>query len=257
MENVKAGGNREPGASGRIAVFGATSGIARALADRLAGEGERLILIGREGAALDALARELEGRHGGRPPCMVWDVLDFGGHGERFRALVSEHSLEGLFFAAGVMFSQDECDGDPAKTRLTMDTNLTGPVIVMDLFAGYFRLRGSGFISCVSSVAGDRGRGKVLAYGASKAGLSAYLAGLRHRLAGSGVFVQTVKPGFVRTRMTMGLRSPLMAEPGPVARDIASALRRRRPVVYTPFFWKYIMLVIKALPDAVFRRLKI
>lgn len=250
-------GNGGEGPSGGIAVFGATSGIARAVADLLAGQGETLILIGRESAALDSLAREMEARHGSKPACMAWDVLEFDGHAERFRALAAEHSLKGLFFAAGVLFPQDDCDRDPAKTRLTLDTNLTGPMIVMDLFAGHFRERGSGFISCVSSVAGDRGRGKVLAYGASKAGLTAYLAGLRHRLAGTGVFVQTVKPGFVRTRMTKGMQSPLMAEPGRVARDITDAIRRRRQVVYTPFIWKYIMLVIKALPDAVFRRMRI
>jgi len=257
VEVVKPDGNGAAVAAGRIAVFGATSGIAVAVADRLAGEGESLILIGREAAALEALAGDMEARHGGRPACMVWDVLDFDGHAEKFRALASGHSIKGLFFAAGVLFPQDECDRDPLKTRLTFDTNLTGPAIVMDLFAGYFRERGTGFISCVSSVAGDRGRGKVLAYGAAKAGLSAYLAGLRHRLAGTGVFVQTVKPGFVRTRMTEGMKSPLMAGTARVAKDIAEAMRRRRSVVYTPFIWKYIMLIIKALPDAVFRRLRI
>jgi decaprenylphospho-beta-D-erythro-pentofuranosid-2-ulose 2-reductase len=105
-------------------------------------------------------------------------------------------------------------------------------------------------------VAGDRGRGKVLAYAASKAGLTAYLAGLRHRLAGTGVLVQTIKPGFVRTRMTLGLKSGLTAEPERVARDIAVALRLRREVIYTPWFWKWIMLIIKAIPSPIFRRLK-
>lgn len=243
--------------SGSIAVFGATSGIARAVADRLAEEGETLVLIGRDGKSLEAMALEFEAKHGRKPPCVVWDVLDFAGHADRFRALAAGHVLKGLFFAAGVLFPQDECDSDPAKTRLTLDTNLTGPAVIMDLFAGHFRARGAGFISCLSSVAGDRGRGKVLAYGASKAGLSAYLAGLRHRLEGAGVFVQTVKPGFVRTRMTEGVESPLMGEPGKVAADIVSALRKRRAVVYTPFFWKYIMAVIKMLPNPVFKRLRI
>lgn len=250
MEGVTAG---RPG----IAVFGATSGIARAVAERMASEGESLILIGRDPAALEGMARDLEKTSGKRFPVVSWDVTDFTGHAERFRALSEAHELKGVFFAAGVLFPQDECDRDPEKTRLTLETNLTGPAVILDMFAGYFRRKGSGFISCVSSVAGDRGRGKVLAYAASKAGLSAYLAGLRHRLTGTGVFVQTVKPGFVRTRMTEGIKSALMAEPEKVAREITSAIRNRREVIYTPAIWKWIMLIIRNIPNPLFRRMKL
>lgn len=239
-----------------IVLFGATSGIARAVAARLAAEGESLILIGRDPAALESMARDVENSSGVRPACMAWDVLDHAGHAGRFRELAASHSFRGIFMAAGVLFPQEECDRDPEKTRLTFETNLTGPAIVLDLFAGHFRALGSGFISCVSSVAGERGRGKVLAYAASKAGLTAYLAGLRHRLAGAGVLVQTVKPGFVRTRMTEGMKSPLMAEPERVAKDIVKALRRRREILYTPWIWKWIMRVIRSLPEPIFRRMR-
>jgi short-subunit dehydrogenase len=243
---------KEP--AGRVAVFAATSGIARAVAARLRAAGEDLILIGRDAEALRALAREL-GDEG--IPQVTWDVLDFGSHAAKFGALAAAHRLSGLFFAAGVLFPQDECERDPAKARLTFDANLTGPALILDLFAARFRAQGYGWISCVSSVAGDRGRGKVLAYGAAKAGLSAYLAGLRHRLAGTGVFVQTVKPGFVRTRMTTHVKSRLMAEPEAVARDIEKALRARREVVYTPGIWRWIMLIIRLIPSPVFRRMKL
>jgi short-subunit dehydrogenase len=246
-----------PGGAGAVAVFGATSGIARPVADGLAASGHALILIGRDGPALEAMAADLERKHGKRPATLVWDVLDHAGHAARYRALAAAHSLAGLFFAAGILFPRDECDRDPEKTRLTFETNLTGPAILLDLFAGHFRRQGRGWISCVSSVAGDRGRGKVLAYGAAKAGLSAYLAGLRHRLAGTGVFVQTIKPGFVRTRMTAGVESVLMAEPDRVAREILAALRKRREVIYTPGIWKWIMLIIRLIPAPVFRRLKL
>lgn len=261
-EGAEAGNGR--GRGGAIAVFGATSGIARPVADLWAARGESLILIGRDGAALEAMASDLERAHGRRPAVAEWDVLDFRGHADRFRALAEAHAgagngagLQGIFFAAGAQFPQDECDADPDKTRLVFDTNLTGPAIVLDLFAGHFRRQGRGWISCVSSVAGDRGRGKVLAYGASKAGLSAYLDGLRFRLTGAGVFVQTIKPGFVRTRMTAGVKSALMAEPEPVARAIVSALDRRRETVYVPGMWRWIMLVIRWIPAPVFRRMKI
>lgn len=249
--------------SGGVAIFGATSGIARPVADLLAARGGSLILIGRDKAALEAMASDLERAHGRRPTVMEWDVLDFDGHAERFQSLVAAHGggegdpgLQGIFFAAGAQYPQDECDVDPVKTRRLFDTNLTGPAIVLDLFAGHFRRKGGGWISCVSSVAGDRGRGKVLAYGASKAGLSAYLDGLRFRLTGTGVFVQTIKPGFVRTRMTAGMQSALMAEPEPVARAIVSALDRRRETVYVPGIWKWIMLIIRWIPAPIFRRMK-
>jgi decaprenylphospho-beta-D-erythro-pentofuranosid-2-ulose 2-reductase len=242
--------------AGAVAVFAATSGIARPVADLLAAQGETLILIGRDGAALEAMAAELERGHKRRPAVAVWDVLDHKGHAARFRGLAAAHTLQGVFFAAGLLFPQDECDKDPEKTRLTMETNLTGPAIILDLFAQHFRAQGRGWISCVSSVAGERGRGKVLAYGAAKAGLTAYLAGLRHRLAGTGVFVQTVKPGFVRTRMTAGKETPLMAEPDKVAREIVAALRGRREVIYTPGIWKWIMLAIRCMPAPIFRRMK-
>ncbi len=244
------------GVTGGIAVIGATSGIARAVAERLAAEGEDLILMGRDGAALAEQAEGLHKAGGRKPACMIWDVLDHAGHAGKFRELAAAHALKGVFLAAGIQFPQDECDGDAAKTRLTFDTNLTGPAIILDLFAAHFREKKGGFISCVSSVAGERGRGKVLAYAASKAGLTAYLDGLRHRLAGTGVLVQTIKPGFVRTRMTAGLRSGLTAEPERVARDIVAALRAGREEIYTPWFWKWIMLIIKAIPSPIFRKLK-
>jgi decaprenylphospho-beta-D-erythro-pentofuranosid-2-ulose 2-reductase len=255
------GGGQGPGGGGgshgrAVAIFGATSGIARPVAERLAAQGETLILIGRDGAALEAMAGSLERTHGRRPAVAVWDVLDHAGHAGRFRSLAAAHSLQGVFFAVGAQFPQDECERDPEKTRITMDTNLTGPAIILDLFAGHFRRQGSGWISCVSSVAGERGRGKVLAYGASKAGLTAYLDGLRHRLAGTGVFVQTIKPGFVRTRMTAGMSSPLMADAEPVARRIVAALRARREEVYVPAIWKWIMLIIRWMPNPIFRRMK-
>jgi short-subunit dehydrogenase len=241
----------------RIAVFGATSGIAREVARKFLADGEDLVLIGRSREALADMARELAKVAGREVPYLVWDVLDFAAHAARFEELKAEHAIKGVFFAAGVQIPQEECDRDPEKTRLTLDTNLTGPAIIIGLFAAWFRSRGTGFISCVSSVAGDRGRGKVLAYAASKAGLTAYLAGLRHRLANTGILVQTVKPGFVKTRMIGDLRSRLIASPERVAADIVSAIRLRREVIYTPFFWRYIMAVIKAIPAPVFRRMKL
>ncbi len=240
----------------RIVIFGATSGIARAVAEEFLAQGDELLLVGRSADALKILARDLEVLGGGKPvPWFIWDVLDFEGHAFRFRELISTHDVKGLFMAAGVLIPQKDCDADPAKTTLTFNSNLTGPAAVMGLFAEYFKEKRSGFISCLSSVAGDRGRGSITAYAASKAGLSAYLEGLANRIQHDGVLIQTVKPGYVRTAMTEGLQSMLIASPAKVARDIVKAIRCRREMIYTPFYWRYIMGVIRLIPESIFRKL--
>ena len=240
----------------RVVIFSATSGISRAVAEEFLAQGEELLLVGRSAEALKILAQDLQVLQGGQPiPWFIWDVLDFEGNEYRFRELISTYDVKGLFMAAGVLIPQPDCDADPAKTILTFSTNLTGPAAVMGLFAAHFKQKKCGFISCLSSVAGDRGRGSITAYAASKAGLSAYLQGLANRLQKSGVLIQTVKPGYVRTPMTEGLQSPLMASPAKVAQDIVRAIRCKREVIYTPFYWRYIMGVIKRIPEPLFRKL--
>lgn len=243
---------------GAIVVFGATSGIASAVVRELLtrSKNSQIILVGRSASALTELSTSLEKQFEVSLKTIIWDVLDFDNHSKHFQKLISEHKLAGLFFAIGMQFSQAECDIDPIKLALTISTNFTGPTIIIGLFAEYFKTQKSGWISCISSVAGDRGRGKVLAYAAAKAGLSSYLDGLRHRLEGSGVWVQTIKPGWVKTRMTENMHGPLIASPEKVAKEIVSALEAKSRVVYTPFFWKYIMLVIKLMPYPIFKRLK-
>ncbi len=239
----------------KIVIFSATSGIARAVAEKFQERGEELLLVGRSAGDLQTLARDLE-ILGGRPvPWFIWNVLDSAGHARRFEELRSTYDVKGLFMAAGVLIPQRECERDPAKTALTFNTNLTGVAEVIEHFAAHFKEKNAGFISCLSSVAGDRGRAGLAAYAASKAGLSAYLEGLSNRLRDTGVFVQTVKPGYVRTPMTEGIRSPLMASPSTVARDIVKAIRCRRRLIYTPFYWRYIMLIIRAMPAPLYRRL--
>ncbi len=141
-----------------------------------------------------------------------------------------------------------------------MEINLTSAVVLLSLFANYLEDRRSGYLAVISSVAGDRGRQSNYTYGAAKAGLTAYLQGLRNRLYRSGVHVLTVKPGFVDTPMTHGRvnpDSPLVASPARVARDIDWAIRRRRNVIYTPWFWRPIMLAVRLVPEFVFKRLRL
>ena len=140
-----------------------------------------------------------------------------------------------------------------------MWTNYIGPALLMGALAGRFEERGSGVLVGVSSVAGDRGRATNYVYGSAKAGFTAFLSGLRNRLARTGVHVITVKPGFVRTRMTEGMDLParLTATPDEVAAAVVEAIRRRRDVVYVRRVWRLIMLIVRALPEPLFKRLRI
>jgi NAD(P)-dependent dehydrogenase (short-subunit alcohol dehydrogenase family) len=144
---------------------------------------------------------------------------------------------------------------------MVMRTNFEGPALLLGLLAEKFEARGSGAIVGVSSVAGDRGRGSNYVYGAAKAGLTAFLSGLRNRLSQTGVRVVTVKPGFVRTRMTAGMKLPplLTAEPQEVGEAIFKAAEgsRARDVIYVRPIWRLVMLVIKSIPEPVFKKLRL
>src|SRR5262245_32495555 len=156
------------------------------------------------------------------------------------------------------MAPQGEAQTSFELARRMIDVNYTSAVSLLNLAADYFEARKAGFICAISSVAGDRGRQSNYLYGSTKAALNTYLEGLRVRLAKVGVPVTTVKPGFVDTKMTRGMKGMfLVASPARVARDICRAIRRGRAVVYTPWFWWGIMTIIRSIPDFLFRRMKI
>jgi short-subunit dehydrogenase len=139
-----------------------------------------------------------------------------------------------------------------------IDTGLTGAVSILHRLAPVLERRRAGTIVAFGSVAGDRGRLKNYVYGAAKAGLHTYLAGLRNRLGRSGVHVMTVKPGFVDTGMTFGLPGLfLVAQPEAVARACLDAAAKRRDVIYVPWFWQVIMAIIRAVPERIFKRLSV
>lgn len=243
-----------------IAVLGATSGIARALCRRLAARGCRLVLAGRNREELDALAADLQIRYGRPAPVELFDALDLDALprlADRCQAR-AEGPLTGVVLCYGAPADQAAAQADPAEARRAIEVNFTSAVLLLEPFAARFERRRSGTIAAISSVAGDRGRQSNYIYGSAKSGLSAYLQGLRNRLHRSGVHVLTIKPGFVDTPMTRGVvdpRSPLLATPERVARDIDRALRRRRDVLYTPWFWRPIMAAIGSIPERLFKRL--
>ena len=242
-----------------VLILGANAGIGRALAAEFALHKHDLVLAGRDLEELEALAADLRLRHGVATQAVRIDVLDFDGLAAALEAgvVAAGDALDGMVLCTGSLGNPQAARTDFAESRRIFDTNFTGSALVLQFFANYFEQRSEGFICALSSVAGDRGRQSNYLYGSAKGGLTTYLQGLRNRLYGAGVHVITVKPGFVDTRMVFGAaRLPLIASPEAAARGIYRAIIQRKDVVYVPAFWRLIMLVVCALPESVFKRLK-
>jgi len=245
-----------------VLVVGATSGIARAVVDRLAARGCKLILAARDRDEVTRIRQDLRIRHGVDACVEVFDAADAAELGH-FVGRCLKHApdgLDGLVLAHGFMCDQEDAERDAALARRMLVVNLESATAILLHVAEHMVANGRGWIAGISSVAGDRGRGSNAIYGASKAGFTALLSGMRARLRPRGVHVLTVKPGFVATAMTAGTLdpdSPMVASPETVARDIDRAIRRRRDVLYTPWFWRWIMMVIRLIPEPIFKRLSI
>lgn len=243
----------------KVAFVGATRGMGRALARGLAERGDALFLLGRDPREMDLSARDLESRGAAAP--VGHGSLDLarpeGFAGALDAAERALTRIDALVVTGGAFESQDDLSRDPARLEALLHANFTGTVLLCQQAAERLAARGGGLICAFSSVAGDRARRSNYLYGASKAGLSAFLDGLDLAYRDRGVPVLCVKPGFVRTAMTAGLPVPPFAgEPDAVARDVIAAMDAHRHVVYAPSVWQWIMLIIRALPRAVLRRVR-
>lgn len=240
-----------------VLILGATSTIAKETIQQLAARNMNLILTGRRMDELETLKNDLEIRYGVNVSTKLFDALDFDQHETFFADVVKEtNGLDGVLLMYGAMNDQKEAEQSFTSTREMIDINYTSAVSILNIAANYFEKQKQGFIGAVSSVAGDRGRMSNYLYGSTKAGLSVYLEGLRARMHRAGVQVLTIKPGVVDTKMTYGVvdESPLTASPEVVGRDIAKAVVKKRNVLYTPWFWVAIMLVVKLVPEFIFKR---
>ncbi|MSU88383.1 SDR family oxidoreductase [Rhodobacteraceae bacterium 2CG4] len=239
-------------------IVGASSAMARALARATAPRSATLLLCGRDTEDLQRDAADLRLRGAQAVEVLAYDTRDPGTEA----ALVARAAaLEGPFNVAvfaGAMPPQTEVEADPSLLAGVVQDNFTATGTLLLRLAPLMEARGAGTVVGVASVAGDRGRLGNHVYGAAKAGFATLLSGLRNRLGRSGVHVVTVKPGFVDTAMTWGLDGMfLVAAPEAVAKDILAAVRRRRNVVYTPWFWAGIMAIIRSVPEPIFKKLQI
>ena len=242
----------------KVAIIGATRGMGRALARRLAERGDALFLLGRDEAELALSARDLEARGA---PSVSHARLDLGEPAGFAAALdVADHALspfDALVVTGGLFARQEELAADPARLAALLHANFTGTVLLCQQAAERMAARGGGLVCAFGSVAGDRARRSNYLYGASKAGLAVALDGLDLAYRDRGVRALCVKPGFVRTAMTAGLPvPPLAGEPDAVARRVVAAMDAGRHQIYAPGIWRVVMLVIRALPRAVLRRVQ-
>lgn len=244
----------------RVIIIGATSAIAGCCARLWAERGALFHLVARDAARLEQVAQDLRMRGAAAASVHVADVRDRSALGAALSAALADGKpVDVALVAHGTLPDQERANRDAAYAAEAFDVNATATISAITLIVGVMEAQGAGSIAVISSVAGDRGRASNHLYGAAKGAVSLFCEGLRARLLDKGVHVLTVKPGFVDTPMTAGLALPraLVATPEQVARDIVRGVERRRQVIYTPSWWRLIMLVIKLIPSPIFMRLKI
>lgn len=243
----------------RVLILGATSAIAEQTARLFAARGDRLFLVARNADRLQAMCEDLRVRGAHACELRVQDLADQGQHA----ALLDEarqklNGLDVVLIAYGTLGDQAASQQSVEVTLQELQTNCLSVLSLLTLLANHFEQQQSGCIAVISSVAGDRGRQSNYVYGTAKGALTIFLQGLRNRLSKANVQVLTIKPGFVDTPMTRDFRKGLLwAKPAQIAQGILSAIDRRKDVIYLPFFWRYIMLIIKSIPEKIFKRLSL
>ncbi len=238
-------------------ILGGSSAMARALARKVAESGAQVLIAGRDMPDLEAIAADCILRGATGASALAFDARQADRYTEIREHVSQTKGRLNIAVFVGSMPPQDEIDGNSGLIAGVVADSFTGPAALLTELAPLVEERG-GTVVGVGSVAGDRGRIGNYVYGAAKAGFHTYMSGLRNRLTRSGAHALTVKPGFVDTAMTWGLPGMfLVAPPEKVAEDILKAVRKKKDVIYTPFFWRYIMLIIRSVPERIFKKLSI
>ena len=240
-----------------LLIIGANSDIAQATSKHYAKHGYSLSLAARRISQLEGFAQDLKIKHNCEIRLIELDILD---HNQRQHLIKSLKKIpSAVLFAAGYLGDQQNAQNNELEAKKIFDSNFVGATALLDHFANEFEKNRAGVIMAISSVAGDRGRKSNYFYGAAKAALSTYLSGLRNRLYNSNVSVIDIKPGFVATKMTAHLELPnkLTTTPEHVAACIFNAHTKKKNVLYVAGIWQLIMLIIKFIPETIFKRLSL
>lgn len=240
----------------KVLILGASSSVALELSKILAEKGYTLQLAARSIDRLIPLKNDLIIRFSCRIELLEFDAEDMVSHGSFYNSLSSKPDIVVCLF--GLLGEQDEAEKDWQKAQKILTVNYVGAVSILNVIAQDFKKKGNGVIVGVSSVAGERGRQSNYLYGSAKAGFTAYLSGLRNQLFRYNVRVITVNPGFIKSKMTEKIETPklLTATPKQVALAIVRSIEKNQDVVYTLWLWRWIMLIIKLIPEFIFKRLK-
>ncbi|KJZ18493.1 SDR family oxidoreductase [Loktanella sp. S4079] len=240
-----------------VLILGGGSDIGLAIAHRFAKAGYPIVLAARDVEKLEGNRADMALRHNVEVTTATFDVLDTAAMPGFIAGL--DHTPGTVVSVIGAMGEQDQSEADPEAAAMVMRANYEGPALIMGMFAAQMEEAGHGVLVGVSSVAGDRGRAANYIYGSAKAGFTAFLSGLRNRLAKRGVHVLTVKPGFVATRMTEGMDLPkaLTAAPEEVGEKVFDAVQARRNVIYVRSIWWLIMLIIRSIPERIFKKMSL
>ena len=241
-----------------VLILGATSSLARAVAAQLAAAGASLYVAGRDAFEVERIAADLSIRHRANVKWGVFEATEYGAHQEFFDQVVADlGSLDIVVSSLGELGDPIRAQTDFAHARRVIDSNYTGVVSILTHAANYLEQQGRGLIVGISSVAGDRGRQSNYVYGSAKGAFSLFLQGLRNRLCKRGVRVVTVKPGFMDTKMTFGKPGLfLVASPERAAAAVVAGMRGSADVLYVPWFWRWIMLIVRSIPEPIFKRMK-
>ncbi len=241
----------------KVLIIGATSAIAYETAKCFAQDGADLFLVARNAEKLTSVADDLKVRGAKNVETCVLDLAELDRHEELLsQAITTLGGLDMLLIAHGTLGDQRKCELSVAETLREFTNNCTSVISLLTLAANHFEQQKRGCIAVISSVAGDRGRQSNYVYGTAKAAVSTFMQGLRNRLAKSGVAVLTIKPGTVDTPMTAGLKKGLLfARVQSVGKGIYQAMKQGKDVVYLPWFWRPIMLIVKSIPERVFKKM--
>ncbi len=243
----------------KVVFLGATKGMGRALARLMAARGDELFLLGRDPVELERCAQDLDVRGAGTPVRFATcDLLRADGFGAALdEAAQGLGRFDAVVVTAGIYALQEDLEADRELRRRLLTVDFNNTIEFCEEARTRLLAMGGGILCVFGSVAGDRARKPVILYGAAKAGLAFYLEGLDSKYHSRGLRTILVKPGFVRTGMTAGLREPpIVSEPEAAARAVLKAIDRDRAVVYAPPVWRAVMLAVRSLPRWLMRRVE-
>jgi len=240
-----------------VLILGAGSDMAMAIAKTFAQNNYDVQLAARNAGRLGAFKTDLQLRHNVACTTHEFDALQYNSHPAFFEQLNPKPTVTVCVF--GVMDEEDLAFANWSITERMINSNFTGAVSILNTVARHYQAQKSGCIAGISSVAGERGRQSKLIYGSTKAALTAYLDGLRNKLFKDNVHVVTVKPGFVYTKMTEALNLPglLTAQPAEVGSAVFNAVQKKKNIIYVRWMWRWIMLIIKLIPEFQFKKMKL